>query len=85
MKDLSLLIWVTQLGLSTVGPLTVCTLLAVWLHNRFDWGMWVIWVGIGLGMVGAIDGLRTSLKAMDRLTKKKSEDVPPPVSFNDHH
>ena len=85
MKDLSLLIWVTQLGLSTVGPLTVYTLLAVWLHNRFDWGMWVIWVGIGLGMVGAIDGLRTSLKAMDRLTKKKSEDVPPPVSFNDHH
>ncbi|MBQ3215996.1 MAG: AtpZ/AtpI family protein [Oscillospiraceae bacterium] len=83
MKDLHLLIWLTQLGLSTVGPLTVCTLIAVWLRQHYGWGSWVIWVGVALGTVMAIDGLRTSLKLMQRLSKRKS-DTPPPVSFNEH-
>lgn len=83
MKDLSLLIWLTQLGLSTVGPLTVCTLLAVWLQRHYHWGSWVIWVGAIVGAILAFDGFRTSLKLMSRLAKRK-KDAPPPVSFNDH-
>lgn len=84
MKDLSLLVWLTQLGASVAFPLAGSILLALWLRDRFSLGDWVLWVGIILGIVGAIDGLRISLKAMDRLTHKKRDQEPPPVCFNDH-
>ena len=83
MKDLSLLVWLTQLGLSVVLPLAGFVLLALWLRDGCSWGNWVIWVGVGLGIVCAIDGFRVSLKAMERLSENKKKD-PPPVSFNDH-
>ena len=83
MKDLSLLVWLTQLGLSVALPPVCFILLAVWLRDSCGWGGWVLWVGIILGIVGAADGLRTSLKAMERMTKDKKPEQPP-VSFNDH-
>ena len=49
MKNLHLLTWLTQLGFSTAVPLAGFILLAVWLRNRFDCGIWVLFVGIGLG------------------------------------
>lgn len=82
MKDLSLIVWLTQLGLSTALPLAGFILLALWLRNSFGWGDWVLWAGIIVGVVSAIDGFRNSLKAMSRVSKNKQED--PPVSFNDH-
>lgn len=84
MKNLSLLVWLTQLGISVAVPLAGFVLLAVWLRSRFDMGVWVIWAGVGLGVICAIDGLRTSLKAMDRLANHAPDDEPPPVSYNDH-
>lgn len=84
MKDLSLLVWLTQLGCSVAFPPAGCILLAVWLRNHWGWGTWVIWVGVILGFVLAIDGLRVSLKALERLTRKSKDKQPPPVSFNDH-
>ena len=85
MKDLSLLVWLTQLGLSVALPLAGYVLLGVWLYTGCGWGVWTVWAGIGLGLICAIDGFRSSLKAMERLSRKPKEDVPPPVSFNDHH
>ncbi|MDD6200002.1 MAG: AtpZ/AtpI family protein [Firmicutes bacterium] len=84
MKDLSLLVWLTQLGLSVAVPLAGFILLAVWLRSRFGLGSWILWVGIVLGLVSAIDGLRTSLKALSRLTRNRHDPEPPSVSFNDH-
>ena len=85
MKDLRLLIWLTQLGLSTVVPLAGFVLLAVWLYRHFQLGTWVIIVGIVVGLICAIDGMRVSLKAMEQMAKDKpGENDPPPVSFNDH-
>lgn len=84
MKDLSLLVWLTQLGLSVALPPAGFILLALWLRDSCGWSGWVLWAGIVLGIIGAADGLRTSLKAMSRLSKRKKEDTPPPVSFNDH-
>ncbi len=84
MKELSLLVWLTQLGMSVALPPAGFILLAVWLRNRFDWGQWVIWVGVILGILCAIDGLRTSLKAMSRISAGKKEKAPPAVCFNDH-
>ena len=84
MKSLALVTWLTQLGLSVALP-PLCTIwLAVWLHDAKGWGPWVIWVGIILGIICAIDGLRVSLKAMELLSKDKKEKEPPAVSFNDH-
>lgn len=85
MKNLNMIVWLTQLGLSVAVPLAMFTLGAIWLRQRFDLGAWVLWVGIGIGFYCAIDGFRHSLKAMERLSQdKKKSDEPPPVSFNDH-
>lgn len=83
MKNLSLLVWLTQLGLSTALPLGGFVLLAVWLRQRFDWGVWVIAAGVIIGLICALDGLRNSLKAMERMAKDDRND-PPTISFNDH-
>lgn len=85
MKDLTLLVWLTQLGLSVAFPLAGFILLAVWLRSSFGWGDWVIWVGLILGLTGAVNGFRHSLKAMELQSqgKKKKKD-PPPVVFNEH-
>lgn len=83
MKNLKLLVWLTQLGMSIAVPPAIFILLALWLRDSCGWGGWVLWAGIIVGIVSAIDGLRTSLKAMNRLSEdKKRED--PPVSFNEH-
>lgn len=82
MKDFRLLIWLTQLGLSVAVPLGGFILLAAWLHKSVGWGSWVIWVGLLLGIVCAVDGLRTSFRAMERMRSDKKEK--PPISFNDH-
>lgn len=84
MKNLSMLVWVAQLGLSVAVPPAVWVLLALWLRDGCGWGAWVLWAGIVLGFIGAADGLRVSLKAMERLSKDKKRDGEPPVCFNDH-
>ncbi len=84
MKDLSLLVWLTQLGLSVALPLIGFPLLALWLQSRFGWGQWIFWVALGLGIYSAFDGLRASLKTLERLTRNKKKDEPPPVSFSEH-
>ncbi len=83
MKDLSLLVWMTQLGLSVVLPLAGFVFLAVWLKNTFSLGIWVIIVGVVFGLVCAVNGLVSSLKAMQSIVKDKKMKKPP-VSFNDH-
>lgn len=85
MKELSLLVWLTQLGLSVAFPLAGFVLLAVWLRSAFGWGDWVIWTGLILGLGGAVNGFRHSLKAMELLSRdKKRKKDPPSVAFNEH-
>lgn len=83
MKNLSMLVWLTQLGLSVAVPPVIFIMLAVWLRDRFSLGSWIVWTGIVLGLICAAEGLRTSLKAMSMLAGDKKEEKPP-VSFNDH-
>ena len=82
MKWLQMLTWLTQLGLNTAVPLAGFVLLAVWLRNRFDLGLWVLFVGIGLGLLFAIDGFCRSLKILDGMSKEKGKR--PPASFSEH-
>lgn len=87
MKDLSLLIWLSQLGFSVAFPLAGFILLAIWLRDNQGWGSWVLWVGIILGVICAFQGLRSAIRSMELLSKskKQKDDQPPPVGFNDHH
>ncbi len=84
MKNANLLIWLTQLGFSVAVPPACFIFLAVWLRNRFEFGQWVIWAGILLGLISAVDGLRTSLRIMSQMSEGKDEKKHPPISFNDH-
>ncbi len=84
MKDLNLLVWLTQLGLSVATPMILLILLALWLRDTFGWGNWVLIAGVLLGVVLAIDGLRVSLKTMERMSRSKDQADEPPLSFNDH-
>ena len=83
MKNVNLLIWLTQLGLSVAIPLAGFIFLGIWLHNSCGWGQWTVWVGILLGVTTAVDGLRQSFKAMARMSGTK-EEKQPPLGFNDH-
>lgn len=74
MKNLSLLVWFTQLAVSVAVPLGGAVWLSVWLYNKYQLGAWVIILGVVLGLWWAIDGLRTSLKAMERLAKSDAEE-----------
>lgn len=71
-KELTLIVWMAQLGMNVACPLGGFVVLAVWLQRRFGLGDWVIFVGLLFGICGAIDGLRTSLKAMDTMANGKN-------------
>jgi hypothetical protein len=83
MKDFSMLVWLTQLGLSVAAPLAGFVFLGVWLDRQYSWGSWVIWVCLGLGLITAVSGLRSSLNAMKQANRGEA-DEPPSVSFNEH-
>lgn len=82
MKDMSLLMWLSQLGLTVAVPPVLLILLAVWLRDQFGWGTWVIWVCVALGLYCAITGLVSSLKTLSRLAGEKKADTK--IGFNDH-
>lgn len=83
MKNISLLVWLSQLGLSVAAPLAGFILIGVWVHKQFELGIWVIIIGAIVGIACAVTGFRNSLKTMDRLASDETNKKPP-VSFNDH-
>ena len=84
MRDLNLLVFLTQLGFTVAFPLAGFVLLAIWLRSAFGWGAWVIWAGLALGLTCAVTGFRDTLKTMDRMCRDKKKEEPP-VSFNEHN
>ena len=83
LKNLQLLVWLTQLGLSVAVPLAGCVWLSTWLRDTFSLGDWVLWVGVVFGAVCALEGFLSSLRVLNRISKEKKDD-PPDVFFNDH-
>lgn len=75
------LVWLTQVGLSVLGPLLLFILGAVWLKNRFSLGGWVVAVGIGQGLLGAAGALISTFRMLHRLPDEKKDK---PAGFNDH-
>lgn len=87
MKEINMLIWITQLGLSVAAPLGGFTLLGLWLRQRFGLGLWAMLLCVALGLIGAASGLRQSLKIMEQMDsggRKDKKQEAPPISFNEH-
>ncbi len=84
MKNLNMIVWLTQLGLGVALPLAGFIYLSILARDYFSLGAWVVIVGAALGMISAISSLRSSLKAMERMSKSDHDDAPPPISFNNH-
>lgn len=84
MKELSLLVWLTQLGLSVAVPPVLLILLAIWLRDGCGWGSWVIWAAVVLSIYSAVTNLLHSLKALTGLTRDK-RDKEQVVAFNEHN
>ena len=84
MKNISMLVWLTQLGLSVAVPPVVFILLAIWLRDSRGWGNWILWLGIVLGIYCAVTGFVSSLRTLSRMTEDRKKDTPPALSFNDH-
>ena len=85
MKVLSLLMWVTQFGLSILLPPCFFLWLAHWLQNRFGLGYWVMIIFGIFGLLVAFQTAKANLKAMLKEASEVSSKEPPPISFNDHH
>jgi len=82
-----MLVWLTQLGVSVAAPLAGFSLLGLWLRSRFSLGLWAMLACIALGLIGSVQGLRSSLKIMERMdagNSPKKKQTPPPISFNEH-
>lgn len=83
MKFFKDLIWITQLGLSIVVPLFLFTQGSVWLRNRFDLGVWIVILGLVLGLYSAFSAARVFARIYLPKEKDEKKDVSP-ISFHEH-
>lgn len=84
MKLLNLLMWVGQFGFSIIFPTLFFLLLAVWLQNKFDLGLWIVAVFGILGILTSVSTTRSCLRAMRKAAEEVSGSKEPPIAFNDH-
>ncbi len=84
MKLLNLLMWVGQFGLSVLFPTVFFLILAVWLRDRFDLGLWVLAAGCVVGLLTSFSTARSCLRSLRKAADEASSDKQPPVGFNEH-
>lgn len=85
MKLLSLLMWVTQFGLSAIFPTLFFLLVAAWLRAKFSLGFWIVAVMGIWGVLTSISTTKSCLRAMRKAAEELSDGKEPPVAFNDHN
>ena len=78
------LVWNTQFGLSVAIPPVAAIWVSLWLRRTMEWGGWIVALGVIIGVLGAIGGLRGSLRAIERQGRGKEESASQPISFNEH-
>ncbi len=84
MKFWSLLVWVTQFGFSAVFPLCGSLLLASWLRQTYDLGVWVT-VALGLlGLLVSVSTVRSCLRSLRREAQQAGSEQTPPAAYNEH-
>lgn len=85
MKLLSLILWVTQFGVSVLFPTVFFLWLGVWLRGRFGLGIWVLAVFGIFGLMTSFSTARSCLQSMRRAAEELSSQEKPPTAFNDHN
>ena len=83
-KLLSLILWVTQFGLSVLFPVCFFLLLAAWLQQKFGLGMWIVVVLGVFGLLVSVSTARSCIRTLRKDAEAAGKQKPPPVSFNDH-
>lgn len=58
--------YLTQVGLSVATPIVLCLLAARWLQSRFEWGGWVLFVGLLIGLTSGLMSLWKFLRLVER-------------------
>lgn len=84
MKFVSLLLWVTQFGFSSVFPLCFSLLLANWLRNAYGLGVWVMIAGGVLGLLTSVSTVRACIRSLRKEAERTGSKNKPPLAFNDH-
>lgn len=84
MKLLNLLLWVGQFGFSILFPTLFFLLLAEFLRQKFQLGLWIFIVLGILGVLTSVTTARSCLRAMLKAAREASDGKDPPTAFNDH-
>lgn len=84
MKLLSLLMWVTQFGLSIIFPTLLFLMLGVWLRSKFGLGMWILLVLGILGIMTSISTAKSCIHSLRKAAEEASSREEAPIAFNDH-
>lgn len=84
MKILNLLMWVGQFGFSIIFPTLFFLILAVWLQNKFNLGIWIIILCGILGLLTTVSTVKACLHSLRKAAEEASGSKPRPISFNDH-
>ena len=83
-KFLSLILWVTQFGLSVLFPVCFFFIFASWLQQRFGFGMWIMIVMGVFGLLVSISSARSCIRSLQKAAEEAGDNKKPPVAFNDH-
>ena len=84
MNLLSLLLWVGQFGFSVAFPTLAFLFLGIWLQNKYNRGIWILFILGTIGVLTSFSTARSCLRSMQKAVRKASGDKEPPLSFNDH-
>jgi len=84
MKFWTLLIWVTQFGLSVIFPVCFFLLLASWLQNVYELGSWVMILCGVLGVLTSVSTARSCIRSLRKDTDRAADSEKTPLAFNDH-
>ena len=84
MKFWSLLIWVTQFGLSVIFPVCFFLMIAAWLRNTYGWGNWILILCGLLGVLTTISTVKSCIRSLRKDAERVSDAKEPPLAFNDH-
>lgn len=84
MKYWSLLLWVTQFGISAIFPTCAFLLLGSWLQNSYGLGQWImILMGI-MGVLTSISSVSACIRSLRKDAEKAGNEKEAPVAFNKH-
>ena len=84
MKTLSLILWVSQFGLSVLFPFCLFLYLGFRLQNRFDLGVWVTLIFGVIGFITSVSTAKSCLRSLLKAWDEASSQEKPPICFNDH-